>query len=124
MTKPHWTDQKNYDRDRHYRIKYGERMMEQFGVQGIEGFHYLLEHQKECCALCGVHVNEFDNRGMPSLVHDHCHETGYIRGLVCIPCNTLLGGYEKAVNVIGEKKIRSYIQSFKTIPSSVGKLPI
>lgn len=37
------------------------------------------------CALCA---------SAGPLVVDHCHDTGRIRGLLCVPCNTFLGRVE------------------------------
>ena len=52
-----------------------EEWMDMFNAQG------------GCCALCGTHQKEFKN----SLHTDHCHETGKVRGLLCVKCNTALG---------------------------------
>ena len=38
-----------------------------------------------CCAICGR-----DDR----LVVDHSHETGELRGWLCVGCNCALGHYE------------------------------
>ena len=40
------------------------------------------------CAICGDNV-----RDRPNL--DHCHDTGFIRGVLCTACNSMLGWYEK-----------------------------
>mgnify|MGYP003112921012 CR=1 FL=1 len=88
------------DRDRHLRDKYGESMMEQFGVSGQEGYEFLLRQQDYRCKLCGEKKKE--------LLHDHCHETGYIRGLLCSRCNTAVGGYEFIIG-LGEEAINDYL---------------
>lgn len=43
----------------------------------------LAEFHAGRCGICGQHRE---------LVRDHCHDTGWIRGLLCQRCNTLEGG--------------------------------
>lgn len=69
----------------------------------VEDYNNLLVKQDHKCALCNKHVSELERR----LAVDHCHETGRIRGLLCMPCNTSLGQLgddEKSL-----KKIISYL---------------
>lgn len=48
----------------------------------------MLEQQASKCALCDIAFGEdADNR--PAV--DHCHATKKVRGLLCKPCNTMLG---------------------------------
>lgn len=47
----------------------------------------LLISQDYKCALCGRPSSDFKYE----LAVDHCHETGRIRGMLCMPCNTSLG---------------------------------
>lgn len=51
-----------------------------------DDFMSLLDHQERRCAICGVKT---------WLVIDHNHRTGLIRGLVCNPCNWLIGQVER-----------------------------
>lgn len=44
--------------------------------------------QHGCCAVCNKPPA---GAGRLGLVVDHCHETGAVRGLLCIRCNTGLG---------------------------------
>lgn len=55
---------------------------------GLTPEYYLarLWHQKGVCAIC-----ELPDRGGRRLHVDHCHRTGVIRGLLCGPCNKMLG---------------------------------
>lgn len=52
-----------------------------------EGFEKLVLDQGGRCAVC---PRELENGGYKTHV-DHCHETGKVRGLLCLQCNTALG---------------------------------
>jgi hypothetical protein len=52
-----------------------------------EGYDRLFEGQSGRCALCGRHQSEFKRR----LSVDHDHETGQVRGLLCLSCNRSIG---------------------------------
>lgn len=45
-----------------------------------EGYDFLLNWQNDRCAMCSSDKH--------SLVLDHCHESGLVRGLLCSSCNT------------------------------------
>jgi hypothetical protein len=53
---------------------------------GLEPHQYdrMFAEQEGYCKVCGEHKGE-------SLVVDHCHATGIVRGLLCSKCNVLLG---------------------------------
>lgn len=55
-----------------------------------EDYNFIYAEQAGRCAVCDVHQLELKR----SLVVDHCHALGYIRGLVCYKCNALLGVYD------------------------------
>ncbi len=63
-------------------------------------FDALFQIQQGRCAICGISQEELDAkypRHAPvyrRFIIDHCHSTGKIRGLLCNPCNNLLGAYE------------------------------
>ena len=101
-------------------------MMEQFGGEGIEGYEFLCNRQNRTCPLCKKTEDELrlqaeKNRKkkgrppakwpMPVFVHDHCHKTNKVRGLICSGCNIMIGGYEKATLQLGEKTIRDYLNA-------------
>lgn len=48
-------------------------------------YDIMLENQKDCCACCGKPF------GSSKIVIHHDHSTGTLRGLLCIPCNVILG---------------------------------
>lgn len=52
----------------------------------IEDYDVTIAAQNGCCALC---LRPPKNK---RLAWDHCHETGRIRGLLCVGCNGHLGG--------------------------------
>lgn len=47
----------------------------------------IIEKQQGLCAICGNALKT--GKGGAQL--DHCHKTGKIRGVLCMPCNVFLG---------------------------------
>lgn len=51
----------------------------------------MLAAQGGTCAICGVKAKESKGRNPGRLVIDHSHVSNTVRGLLCSPCNTMLG---------------------------------
>ena len=62
--------------------------MKRYGITR-EDYNEWFHSQNGSCAICNVHQNEFGY----SLAVDHDHETGKVRGLLCMGCNTGLGKF-------------------------------
>lgn len=75
-----------------------------------EEYERLLKEQDHCCAVCGKHENDVDQRGHKyrRLVVDHCHTTGKVRGLLCHNCNILLGHAADNPDIL--QKALSYLE--------------
>jgi len=70
-----------------------------YGIS-LEEYNKILENQGGVCAIC---------EKLNDKMHvDHCHETGAVRGILCMPCNTSLGIFGD--NVIGIKKVLEYLE--------------
>lgn len=59
---------------------------------------------------CGVCRTLFPG-GMGSFCVDHCHETGQIRKLLCVNCNTALGRVNDDPNLL--EALAVYVRSFQ-----------
>lgn len=83
---------RSYHHERGGREKARERALVQ--KYGITEDHYqqMLTDQEGVCAIC--HKGSVDQ----PLQVDHDHETGEVRGLLCITCNTVLGYFNDDVN--------------------------
>lgn len=68
--------------DREYRLR------RDYGISLVE-YDEMLEAQGGGCAICGKTPEENRRR----LAVDHDHETGEVRGLLCIRCNHGLGNF-------------------------------
>lgn len=55
----------------------------------IDDWDAMLEHQGGVCAIC----KELPRDGRDSLDVDHDHVSGYVRGLLCGPCNRAIGAF-------------------------------
>lgn len=57
----------------------------------LQQYDEMLKEQNNCCVICGTGVENCDKGSGNHLVVDHCHTTNKVRGLLCNPCNLLLG---------------------------------
>jgi hypothetical protein len=70
----------------------------------LEDYQERLDSQDGVCKICG----EVPTGKRKNLHVDHCHETGEIRGLLCMSCNRALGWFGDRVDRL-ESAIR-YLQ--------------
>ena len=78
-------------------------LMRNYGITEAE-YNDLFLEQDGHCAICSTHVSEMDR----SLAVDHCHETGLVRGLLCMQCNTSLGNLGDSIELL--KRAIAYLE--------------
>lgn len=94
-------------RDRRHAKK--NRRKSRFGITDKE-YKKMLEEQNYVCAICGFEETTVDGfSNIRDLAIDHDHESGKVRGLLCLKCNTALGAFhdnienlEKAIQYLKE----------------------
>ncbi len=86
-------------RSYYFKYKYGITM---------DDYDSLYADQKGCCLICSKHKD--------SLVIDHNHITGVVRGLLCSGCNTALGQFQDNVDML--TKAIEYIKEPSTVECS------
>ena len=69
-----------------------------YGIS-IEEYDEMLTRQNFVCKICSRPENKMLNGKVRRLSVDHDHETGKIRGLLCMDCNTTLGKMNDDVNL-------------------------
>ena len=78
---------KHLCRTRHYKERYNIT---------LEEYDSLVEKQKGKCKICGT----TDPKSAGRFVIDHNHKTGEVRGLLCQPCNAMLGQAQDSVIIL------------------------
>lgn len=72
----------------------------------IAQFDQLLEDQGKQCAICKTKTPG-GSKGRFCI--DHCHETGIVRGLLCVNCNQMLGHSKDSIETL--RKAAVYLES-------------
>lgn len=94
---------KNKDRVKNnfYKWKYG------LTLEQVSG---MLQSQLGLCAnrACGKIISIYGPQKDKAFV-DHCHETGKVRGMLCLTCNAALGLLEQKNKMLG---LSEYLQKF------------
>jgi hypothetical protein len=82
-------------RNRHLKHKYGI---------SINDYNNMVEEQGSSCAICSQKFDLSDQHveRKHSLVVDHCHKTGVVRGLLCDKCNRGLGYFKDSPSFLKE----------------------
>lgn len=67
-----------------------------------EDFLAVLRYQNYKCAICGKKLNATGDRSTQGEAAniDHNHETGKLRGILCINCNKLLGHCKDSIETL------------------------
>lgn len=68
-------------------------------------YNSMLAEQNGNCKICKTHYTKFKR----DLHVDHCHQTGKVRGLLCVCCNTGLGKFKDSIELL--QQAITYIQS-------------
>ena len=63
-----------------------EKLQLRYGLT-YEQWESMREAEEYSCMICGISEEEMSRK----LDVDHCHESGKVRGLLCNPCNNMLG---------------------------------
>lgn len=92
---------------RHYNLQKRYSMSE-------DEWDKIFESQGKCCAICRTDTPTNEVYGWAV---DHCHETGKIRGILCMKCNTGLGAFNDDTDIMIDAV--TYILSYKNILSHV-----
>lgn len=72
--------------DKVYAMIRRHKLKKEYGLT-IGEYDNMVNHQLGRCAICGT--NEFGKQAKLDI--DHCHDRGYVRGLLCGACNRALG---------------------------------
>lgn len=73
-----------------------------YGIS-LSDYEALLERQNGVCAICRRTCKSGRN-----LAVDHCHETGKVRGLLCLECNRGIGALKDSIDLL--TKAISYLK--------------
>ena len=63
-----------------------EKLQLRYGLT-YESWETMREEQNYACMICGITEEQLGKR----LDVDHCHDSGKARGLLCNPCNNMIG---------------------------------
>ena|ERR1017187_3785715 len=64
----------------------------------IEEYEQFFVDHMFSCNICGIHQSQIGK----TLYIDHCHTTGKVRGLLCQPCNSMLGNAKDNVDLLAK----------------------
>ena len=79
---------KLYEKHRHRAKNYGLTVEEMQIFETVRGYR---------CEICGDTPAELEGK-LGTMCIDHCHDTGEVRGLLCPPCNKMLGNAQDDVD--------------------------
>lgn len=77
-----------------------------YGID-VNQYSQILNNQNNCCAICNKDKSEFSY----ALCVDHNHRTGKVRGLLCKPCNLIVGNCLENKEIL-EKSI-TYLEHYE-----------
>ncbi|QNN99906.1 endonuclease VII [Pseudomonas phage phiPsa267] len=99
-----WTDER---RQLEYEKRKCRYLKKTYGIS-LEDYNLMLTAQNSSCKICLT----TEPRGVGSVFHvDHCHQSGSIRGLLCMACNIMLGKAQDNIETL--KAAINYLEEYK-----------
>ena len=93
----HRGENKKY-REGHKKEKKDNNLRVNYGIT-LEDYFIMYDEQKGKCLICGEYKEKIGKR-VETLHVDHDHETGKVRGLLCLNCNHLLGKAKDNIEIL------------------------
>lgn len=91
------------DKQAFYEKAYARQVKYRYGIT-IEERDRIVEMQNGLCAICDIDISD-----KPYI--DHCHDTGKVRGMLCMNCNAGLGSFKDSPEIF--KKALNYLLTHK-----------
>ena len=82
-----------------------EKLKLRYGLS-YEEWESIREKEGHSCMICGITEEEIGR----VLDVDHCHDTGKARGVLCNPCNNMLGRAKDNINLL--KAAVTYLETY------------
>ena len=67
-----------------------QKLKSTYGIS-LEAYRSMLETQQNRCAICSTKIDGNVNSDELRAFVDHNHQTGKVRGLLCVHCNSIVG---------------------------------
>jgi hypothetical protein len=83
----------------------------------VDGYHAIMERQDFCCAICRCELTS----GPRDTAIDHCHDSGYARGILCTQCNIGIGFLKESPMIM--HSAAGYIQDWQERRCHLHPLP-
>jgi hypothetical protein len=77
------------------RNRKAEKLQLRYGLT-YEQWEKMRETESHSCMICGITEAEIDKK----LDVDHCHNSGKVRGILCNPCNNMIGHAKDNIAVL------------------------
>lgn len=89
----------------HYAAIQRKHLLKKLYGLTLEDYNAMVCDQNGCCAICGIHQLEVEQK----LHVDHNHKTGKVRGLLCPKCNLRLEPIEDiAFKIAAEEYLKNF----------------
>ena len=101
------TDKARLDREAHPRRYREARLKNKFGISMVE-YEAMSALQGGLCAICGKSEWVTAHGKLRLLSVDHDHESGQVRGLLCMSCNVGIGKFKDNLELV--EKAAAYLR--------------
>ena len=79
---------------------HARNLQRRYGLS-VDEYRTLVENHNFACAICKVEISDaLGYTGKRSVVVDHNHETGDVRGILCSKCNLVLGHARESTEIL------------------------